>query len=42
RNRPQLTLTPETQQRSEFLLPLPEAVQQVYDELWLQMRSALV
>ncbi|MBD2260129.1 extracellular solute-binding protein [Pseudanabaena sp. FACHB-2040] len=42
RNRPQLTLTPETQQRSEFLLPLPEAVQQVYDDLWLQMRSALV
>ncbi|MBD0336010.1 MAG: extracellular solute-binding protein [Cyanobacteria bacterium Co-bin13] len=42
RNRPLLTLTPETQQRSEFLLPLAEPVQRIYDDLWLQMRSALV
>jgi putative spermidine/putrescine transport system substrate-binding protein len=41
-NRPLLTLTPEIQQRSEFVDPLPDAAQQAYVELWQQMRLASV
>lgn len=36
---PLLTLTPELQQKSEFLYPATEAVQKTYDQFWQEMRS---
>ncbi|HEY9735557.1 MAG TPA: extracellular solute-binding protein [Trichocoleus sp.] len=41
RDRPLLTLTPELQQRSEFLAPLPDAAQDAYLQLWQRMRSTV-
>lgn len=40
RGRPLLTLTPALQQRSEFLLPLPEPAAATYRQLWQTARSA--
>lgn len=41
RTKPLLTLTPALQQRSEFLLPLPDAAAAVYRQLWQTMRNAI-
>ncbi|HEY9878305.1 MAG TPA: extracellular solute-binding protein, partial [Leptolyngbyaceae cyanobacterium] len=40
RDKPMLTLTPEVQAQSEWLIPLPEAVEQDYQRLWETVRTS--
>lgn len=40
RNKPVLTLTPEVQAQSEWLSPLPDTVEQNYQNLWKAIRTA--
>lgn len=39
KGKPQLTLTPELQRKSDLIAALPESAEKIYNDLWQQMRS---